>query len=219
MSNYGVKSIWHSTDAGSNWTDIEGNLAGEDAPSIRSGAIAATNESGTFYFVGTSVGLYYTDQLNGTETVWTRVAEDIIGNAIVSSLDYRRSDQILAVGTHGRGLFVGKIGNAVSNELVETKFDQPSEFTLNQNFPNPFNPTTNISFTLPSNAIVNLSVFDLNGRRVAEVYNNRSMAAGSFTATFDASQLASGTYLYQLEAVPQNGGSPFRQSKTMTLIK
>lgn len=219
MSNYGVKSIWHSTDAGSNWTDIEGNLAGEDAPSIRSGAIAATNESGTFYFVGTSVGLYYTDQLNGTETVWTRVAEDKIGNAIVSSLDYRRSDQILAVGTHGRGLFVGKIGNAVSNELVETKFDQPSEFTLNQNFPNPFNPTTNISFTLPSNAIVNLSVFDLNGRRVAEVYNNRSMAAGSFTATFDASQLASGTYLYQLEAVPQNGGSPFRQSKTMTLIK
>jgi photosystem II stability/assembly factor-like uncharacterized protein len=219
MSNYGVKSIWHSTDAGSNWTDIEGNLAGDDAPSIRSGAIATTNQNGTFYFVGTSVGLYYTDQLNGTETVWTRVAEDKIGNAIVSSLDYRRSDQILAVGTHGRGLFVGKIGNAVSNELVETQFDQPSEFTLNQNFPNPFNPTTNISFTLPSNAIVNLSVFDLNGRRVADVYNNRSMAAGSFTATFDASQLASGTYLYQLEAVPQNGGSPFRQSKTMTLIK
>ncbi|MBO6795128.1 MAG: T9SS type A sorting domain-containing protein [Balneolaceae bacterium] len=219
MSNYRVKSIWHSTDAGSNWTDIEGNLAGEDAPSIRSGAIAATNESGTFYFVGTSVGLYYTDQLNGTETVWTRVAEDKIGNAIVSSLDYRRSDQILAVGTHGRGLFVGKIGNAVSNELVETKFDQPSEFTLNQNFPNPFNPTTNISFTLPSNAIVNLSVFDLNGRRVAEVYNNRSMAAGSFTASFDASNLASGTYLYQLEALPQNGSNAFRQTKTMTLIK
>lgn len=219
MSNYGVKSVWHSSNAGSNWTDIEGNLAGDDGPSIRSGAIAVTNENGTFYFVGTSVGLYYTDQLNGSQTAWTRVAEDKIGNAIVSSLDYRRSDQTLAVGTHGRGLFVGKIGTAVSNELELPENDQPSNFALNQNFPNPFNPTTNISFNLPSNATVSLTVFDLNGRKVAEIYSNRQMAAGSFTATFDASSLASGTYLYQLEAVPQNGGSPFRQTKTMTLIK
>lgn len=219
MSNYGVKSIWHSSNAGSNWTDIEGNLAGDDGPSIRSGAIAVTNENGTFYFVGTSVGLYYTDQLNGSQTTWTRVAEDKIGNAIVSSLDYRRSDQTLAVGTHGRGLFVGKIITAVSNELELPENDQPSDFALNQNFPNPFNPTTNITFNLPSNSTVNLNVFDLNGRKVAEIYSNRQMAAGSFTATFDASSLASGTYLYQLEAVPQNGGSPFRQTKTMTLIK
>ncbi len=219
MSNYGVRSIWHSSDAGDNWTDIEGNLAGEDAPSIRSGAIVATNQDGNFYIVGTSVGLYYTNQLDAENTVWTRAAEDIIGNAIVSSLDYRRSDQVLAIGTHGRGLFVGKIGTPVSNELVDADFDQPANFSLNQNFPNPFNPSTNITFELPTNSSVTLNVFDLNGRKVASIYENQTMSAGSFTASFDASNLASGTYLYQLEALPQNGSNPYRQTKTMTLIK
>jgi photosystem II stability/assembly factor-like uncharacterized protein len=60
MSNYNVKSIWHSSDGGNSWSDIEGNLGGENGPSIRSAAIAATDGSTTYYFVGTSVGLFFT---------------------------------------------------------------------------------------------------------------------------------------------------------------
>jgi hypothetical protein len=218
MSNYNVASIWHSSDGGTSWTDIEGNLSGENAPSIRTAAVAATNEDGTFYFVGTSVGLFYTDQLNGTNTVWTQVAVDEIENAIVSELDYRRSDQTLAVATHGRGLFIGDIMLTVSNEIEDLN-ETPGEFVLQQNYPNPFNPSTNIEFTLATNSRVSLTVFDINGREVAKVYDQQVLSSGIHSSSFDASTLASGTYIYRIDAFPINGGSPFTQSRTMTLIK
>lgn len=218
MSNYSVKSIWHSSNGGSSWTDIEGNLGGDNGPSIRTAAIAATDQEGTYYFVGTSIGLFYTDQLNGASTVWTQVAEDLIENAIVSELDYRSSDHVLAVATHGRGLFVGKISSSVSNE-VDLITETPNSFELHQNYPNPFNPSTNIEFTLASNSRVSLTVFDINGREVAKVYDQRILNSGNHSSDFDASNLASGTYIYRIDAFPINGGSPFTQSRTMTLIK
>ncbi len=218
MSNYSVKSIWHTSNGGTSWTDIEGNLGGENGPSIRTAAIASTDQEGTYYFVGTSIGLFYTDQLNGSSTVWTQVAEDLIENAIVSELDYRRSDHILAVATHGRGLFVGKVSTMVSNEFEPTT-ESPNTFELQQNYPNPFNPSTNIEFTLASNSSVSLTIFDINGREVAKIFDQQIINSGAHTSSFDASALASGTYIYRLEASPINGGSPFTQSRTMTLIK
>ena len=75
----------------------------------------------------------------------------------------------------------------------------PTEVTLDQNFPNPFNPTTNISFTLPQAGEVRLQVFDLLGREVSTLVNARQ-AAGRFTVQFDASALSSGVYIYRLQA-------------------
>ncbi len=218
MSNYNVKSIWHSSDGGNSWSDIEGNLGGENGPSMRSAAIAATDGSTTYYFVGTSVGLFFTDQINGENTVWSQTGSSVIENAVVMDLDYRKSDQILAVGTHGRGMFVGKINTPVSiqeDPLVEV----PASFGLEQNFPNPFNPSTNIRFTIASNSRVSLTIFDISGREVAKILDQKDISAGSHTTTFDASALASGTYIYRIEAVPINGGAAFTQTKSMSLIK
>ena len=75
----------------------------------------------------------------------------------------------------------------------------PAEFTLNQNFPNPFNPSTTIAFSIPEASAVSLRVFDLTGREVAQLQNGY-LPAGNHQLTFDGSQLASGMYLYQLEA-------------------
>ena len=74
----------------------------------------------------------------------------------------------------------------------------PDGFVLAQNYPNPFNPTTNISFELPATSYVSLRVFDLRGRLV-ETLVSRTLAAGSHSIAFDASNLASGMYLYRLE--------------------
>ena len=76
--------------------------------------------------------------------------------------------------------------------------ESPRVFELNQNYPNPFNPTTNISFTLPERAAVSLKVYDVMGREVATLADNRSFTGGSHTLTFDASTLASGMYIYRL---------------------
>ncbi|WP_103665104.1 DUF1501 domain-containing protein [Gracilimonas amylolytica] len=88
----------------------------------------------------------------------------------------------------------------------------PGTFKLEQNYPNPFNPTTTISFSLPASTRVKLEVFDIQGRRI-NVLLNSELSAGSHRVRFDASRLASGVYLYKLDA------GQFSESKTMTLIK
>ncbi len=93
----------------------------------------------------------------------------------------------------------------------------PSEFALEQNFPNPFNPSTSISFSLASDANVSLKIFSVLGEEVAVLANN-AMNAGVHTVNFDASNLNSGVYLYRIEA---NGvdGNNFTQVRKMMLTK
>gem|GEM_PF-6437142 len=88
----------------------------------------------------------------------------------------------------------------------------PESFRLSQNFPNPFNPTTQIVVDLPQEAQITLEVFDINGHKVATLVRGRK-AAGSYHVLFDGSKLASGVYIYRLQA----GGRTF--SKRMLLIK
>lgn len=218
LSNYEVESIWYSNNAGVSWTSIGGNLDGDSGPSVRAAAFAPTDNSGTIIFVGTSIGLFSTDNINGGSTTWSQEAETTIAQSVIAALDYRQSDDVLAVATHGRGMFLGGVGLGVSNE-PKLSDGIPSSFKLNQNYPNPFNPSTNINFSIPSNSAVTLKVYDISGREVASVLEGKSLISGSYTQTFDASTLASGTYLYRLEAIPSNGGKGFTESKTMTLIK
>ena len=85
-------------------------------------------------------------------------------------------------------------------------------FELDQNYPNPFNPTTNIAFTMPVTSHVTLEVFDVTGRLITTLVDeNRS--AGSHTVTWDASEVASGVYLYRLQA------GDFRKARSMMLMK
>jgi len=75
----------------------------------------------------------------------------------------------------------------------------PSAFKLDQNFPNPFNPTTLISYQLPSANEVNLTVYDMLGRKVKTLVD-RFQDAGIYSVNFDGSGLASGLYFYQVKA-------------------
>lgn len=98
----------------------------------------------------------------------------------------------------------------VSNE--EDPNGVPARFQLQQNYPNPFNPTTNITFTIPSASRVQLTVYDIQGRKIAEIAN-RNFTGGQHTLAFDASGLASGVYLYRIQA------GRFSETRKMTLIK
>ena len=88
----------------------------------------------------------------------------------------------------------------------------PTGLVLHTNYPNPFNPTTNISYELPEAADVQLAIFDLSGRKVAELQNGRQIA-GLHTVAFDASSMSSGVYIYRIQA-----GNEVLARK-MTLIK
>jgi hypothetical protein len=73
----------------------------------------------------------------------------------------------------------------------------PKDYTLSQNFPNPFNPTTQIKFGVPGAGHVTLEVFSMLGDRVA-VLLNENLDAGYHYVNFNGSQLASGVYFYRL---------------------
>ncbi len=89
---------------------------------------------------------------------------------------------------------------------------EPSEFSLSQNYPNPFNPETTIEFTLEEASFVELSVYDLMGRKVIEFVSKR-YSQGEYSVLFDARNLSSGTYIYKLTT--EKGTI----SKKLTLIK
>lgn len=100
---------------------------------------------------------------------------------------------------------------------TEIKGELPTSYALKQNYPNPFNATTNISFDLPNDGAVDLSVYDLLGRRVATLINS-FLSAGSHTITWDGrsqtgEQVATGIFFYRLKA------KDFDETKKMTLLK
>ena len=88
----------------------------------------------------------------------------------------------------------------------------PAVFRLGQNFPNPFNPSTTISFQVPIAGPVTLRVFDMLGRELATLVDERK-DAGSYTARFDGANLASGVYIYRLTA------GQYAQTRKMILMK
>jgi aminopeptidase N len=88
----------------------------------------------------------------------------------------------------------------------------PLTYVLHQNYPNPFNPATTIAYTLPARVHVKLEIYDVLGRKIVTLADG-FQDPGQHTAVFDASSLASGTYLYRLEA------GTFQADRKMTLVK
>lgn len=82
---------------------------------------------------------------------------------------------------------------------VDSDDNLPTGFALHQNYPNPFNAATTISFTIPVKSTVNLSIFDLLGRKVATLIDGQ-LEAGSHSITWNAPSLASSVYVYRLQA-------------------
>ena len=99
---------------------------------------------------------------------------------------------------------------SVSNE---SDSELPTSVELQQNYPNPFNPSTTIAYGVPESGKVTLEVFDMLGRKVATLLNGENKTAGRYTVTFNASSLASGMYIYRLQA-----GNVI-MTKKLTLIK
>jgi len=89
----------------------------------------------------------------------------------------------------------------------------PSEFKLSNNYPNPFNPTTTFKIDLPKVSKVSIKIYNIVGQVVAELIDGEELTAGSYTFNWDAGQMASGVYFYQLQT------DDFSSIKKMILLK
>ncbi len=113
-------------------------------------------------------------------------------------------DGIVAVLSGGIDLVVDA-GSGETNEI-------PVHYSLLQNYPNPFNPSTKIEFKIPASGLVTLKVYDLLGREVTTLINDK-LEPGNYTVNFEAVNLSSGIYFYTLTA------GDFVSSKKMILLK
>ena len=101
--------------------------------------------------------------------------------------------------------------NAVPTGIISGN-EIPAKFSLSQNYPNPFNPNTQINYTIALDGQVTLRVFDILGKEVATLVNEKQNP-GTYSLNFDGSNLSSGLYYYRLES------GDYSDTRKMLLIK
>jgi hypothetical protein len=138
------------------------------------------------------------------ELLKTKKYQDMSGNNINHPNDYLAR------------WYAQYISGMLINESVSGVTDNdkqiPGKYTLYQNYPNPFNPETEIKYSIPEAAKVTLKIYNLLGEEVATLVNSEQNA-GTYKVHFNASSLASGVYLYKIQA-----GS-FISAKKLILLK
>ena len=141
------------------------------------------------------------------------------GGGILASADYKSSSTLgqSFIGSSGNASFSSYsgywysvnifVGIAAESDLL------PKKFTLYQNYPNPFNPVTKINYAIPKATHVRVEIYNVLGQRVRTLVNEEKQP-GYYTIDFNASSLASGFYIYRLEAA-----SGFNAVKKMIVTK
>lgn len=201
-SNYGVYSMFYSTDAGVTWTKSAGNLEANSAgtgsgPSIRWVSMLPVSD-GMVYLAATSTGLYATDSLNGLSTVWVQQGTNTIGNAVCDMIDTRLSDGLVVIATHANGIYSTNITSTSDIVTVHDLASAKSELDL-RNYPNPASASTTIEFTLNKKGSVQLQLWDECGRLVRNLANENK-PAGKHQIEVETGSLRSGVYYYTLIA-------------------
>jgi len=187
--------IFKTTDLGNSWKNIAITSNGLFGLKVLSNSIVyAGGQNKTIYY-STNSGKIWTAQIIPT-------TKQGIGSIYFTSTNtgYLTVNNEIYKTTNGG---VGILN--ITNEI-------PDRFSLSQNCPNPFNPSTNIKFDLPNNVFVSIKTYDLLGREIKTLVNEYKQA-GTYLVSFNGSELASGTYFYRIQA-----GS-FVQVKRMLLIK
>ncbi len=124
---------------------------------------------------------------------------------------YFFSSTIISFGT---GTIISKGTWQATRQLtdIEDLHSIPTGYSLDQNFPNPFNPSTSIRFSIPHASFVSLKVFNLLGEEVGSIVN-QNLPAGTFNFQWNASGVPSGVYFYKIQA------GQYTQSRKMVVIK
>ncbi|MFQ5706763.1 MAG: YCF48-related protein [bacterium] len=197
------KGIFLSTDNSETWSQT-----GLTDRSVQSFALNSRGD----IFAGTSTGVLVSED-NGV--TWTEINNGLT-NLNIHALAIDSTGHLLT-GTNSDGVF--RSVQTVTSVKSRTN-KSPGHFALEQNYPNPFNPTTTIRFVIPKATKVTLKIYDILGREIATLVNER-LNPGEYEVPWDASGIAGGVYIYQLQADnPSTGsGQVFVETKTLLLLK
>lgn len=170
FSNYGIPSIFRSTNGGQSFEDVSGTLeenpsGAGNGPSVRWVTIVPIDDGSKLYMAATSTGLYSTTIMNGQSTNWLIESAEGIGNAVVNMIDYRRVDGKIVAATHGRGMFTSQIGNVDPPEPISGS----DSFEISTVFPNPFSDLVTVRVNLPETNFVLIRIYDSSGNQIRTI--------------------------------------------------
>ncbi len=174
--------VYLSTDSGASWTSFDTGLT--------NGTVRSLAAAGMNLFAGTDGGLFISS-IN--EACWSGQG---LTNSSVYSLAV--SGTYLFAGTDNSGVWRRPLSEMITS-VASPSPNLPGAYKLDQNDPNPFNPSTTIRYALPQRSHVTLSVFNTLGQQVATLVNENE-EAGYRDVRFDGTGLASGVYFYRLQA-------------------
>ncbi len=186
--------IYLSTDNGDAWLD----------KGLTNRYVNAIASNGNFIYSGTDSGVFLSAD-SGTH--WNAINTGL-SNANINALAV--DDSFLFAGTAGGVLWRRALSQLTF--VTSQVSNVPSGFSLGQNFPNPFNPTTIIDYQLPASSFVTLKIYDILGREVVTLINAKQNA-GYYSATFNAANIPSGVYFYRLQA------GKYSNTKKLLLLK
>ncbi len=216
FANYGIYSMFYSSDGGVTWSKCGGNLempratGTGDGPSCRYASIIPVN-GGYVYLAGTSVGLFATTQLNDTNTVWVQQGANTIGASVVDMIDYRATDGLVVIATHSGGIYSTHITSVGDITGINDLATPVKQFNFNT-YPNPFSTEATIQFNLEEGSHVTLQVYDQLGRLVRTVADEQ-MQAGDHKYSFPAGNLSTGMYFCILRA------GEYKETRRMVLLR
>ncbi len=198
FTNYKIKSIFYTTDGGSSWSDVSGNLeensdGSGDGASVRWVSFLKLSDGTYKYYAGTSVGLYSTTKLDGTSTDWTQEGASSIGNIVIAMVKTRESDGLVAIGSHANGLYSANVtsGSSAAIDKVNNENDK-----LVNVFPNPSDGKYELKIDLQKRNDLIITVFNMSGQLV---YFNKEKNVKNITKNIDISHLTKG--IYNLEVI------------------
>jgi photosystem II stability/assembly factor-like uncharacterized protein len=185
-----------TTNAGNNWTSISTGINSDFADTY-------FNDGLTGYMIGNNGTVVKTT--NGGAN-WSSQNSGVLGS--LSEIQFTDFNNGWIVGSNGAILHTanGGVGIKQISENI------PTSCELMQNYPNPFNPNTIIRYQITNNEFVQLIIFDLAGREIETIVNEKQMA-GTYEIYFDGNNLTSGVYFYKLVT------EGFSEIKKMVLIK
>lgn len=182
----------------------DGTLSEKVQP-VRFPTLLGTNAS---FILNPSIA-HFDNEVIDLQSVSGRTLAGYIFGGIKTSLQHPgNTNGVSTVSDYIFKVFITR--NSVSIHTISSNV--PLEFNLQQNFPNPFNPSTKIIFDIPERSFTELAVYDILGKKIS-VLLSKEMQPGTYEAEFNASGLGSGIYFYRL-----NSGN-FRASKKMFLVK
>ena len=193
FSNYGVQSLFHSTDGGSTWTAVGGNLEEFTDGSGNGPSVRCTKK--LFYqgkkiiFAGTSCGLFSTTELKGDSTVWVREGANTIGNVMVDMIDARQTDGFVVIATQGNGVYSTYF--KPSTGIKESSENLP--VTIGNIFPNPLKDAASVEIRSYTYIRLKTTLYSNNGKQV-KFFPEKNLCPGVQHLSLSFGTLPAGVY-------------------------